>query len=72
MTEEEKAIELALYFCSPSDVVRPNIASVRAATKCCEQIIGLDCLTDEAWLNVPQEYKVQYWKSVINQLDRLI
>jgi hypothetical protein len=28
MTEEEKAIELALYFCSPDDVVRPNIASV--------------------------------------------
>ena len=71
MTPKEKAKELALEFCSPADIFRPNIASIRNAIKCCEQITKLDSLTDEAWLNVPEEYKVQYWKEVIVELNAL-
>ena len=71
MTSKEKAIELALEFCSPTDVFKPNIESIRNAIKCCEQIIKLDCLTDEGWLNVPQEYKVQYWKEVKQEIEKL-
>ena len=69
MTPKEKAEELALEFCSPTDIIRPNIASIRNAIKCCEQITKLDVLTDEAWLNVPDEYKIQYWKEVIMELN---
>lgn len=72
MTAKEKARELALEFCSPSDRFKPNTASVGNAIKCCEQIIKLDALTDEAWLNVPDEYKIQYWKNVIAELNIIL
>ena len=71
MTPKDNALELAIEFSSASDVVKPNLGSIRNAIKCCEQIIKLDALTDEAWLNVPQEYKVQYWKDVIVELEKL-
>ena len=62
---------VSIEFCSPADVFKPNIASIRNAIKCCEQIAKLDILTDEAWLNVPDEYKVQYWREVIVELNAL-
>lgn len=71
MTPKDKAKELSLEFCSPADVFKPNTASIRNAIKCCEQIAKLDTLTDEAWLNVPDEYKVQYWREVIVELNTL-
>ena len=70
MTEKEKAKELALEF-SSLDAFIPNNLSIAYAIKCCEQIIKLDALTDEAWLNVPDEYKIQYWKEVIVELNNL-
>jgi hypothetical protein len=36
-----------------------------------DSIIELECLTDEAWLSVPDEYKVQYWKGVKRELELL-
>ena len=63
MTPKDKAKELALEFCSPADVFKPNIASIRNAIKCCEQIAKLDTL--------PDEYKVQYWREVIVELNAL-
>ena len=71
MTSKEKAQELSMVFCTSLDIVKPNFASIKNAIKCCEQIIKLDALTDEAWLNVPDEYKVQYWKEVIVELKKL-
>jgi len=71
MTPKDKAKELALEFCPSADVFKPNTASIRNAIKCCEQIAKLDALTDEAWLNVPDEYKVQYWREVIVELNTL-
>lgn len=68
MDAKEKAMELALKFCLSTDVIKPNSRSKNSAIKCCEEIIKLDVLTDEAWLNVPDEYKVQYWKLVIMNL----
>lgn len=72
MSPKEKAIELSKYFTSPIDVVIPNMRSIRNAIKCCEQIIKLDALTDEAWLNVPDEYKVQYWNDTISELNAML
>ena len=71
MKPKDKAKELAIEFCSPTDVFKPNPASIRNAIKCCEQIAKLDTLTDEAWLNVPDEFKVQYWREVIVELNAL-
>lgn len=72
MSPKEKAIELSKYFISTIDVVIPNVRSISNAIKCCEQIIKLDTLTDEAWLNVPDEYKVQYWNEVISELNSML
>lgn len=41
------------------------------AKKTKKQLAKLDTLTDEAWLNVPDEYKVQYWREVIVELNAL-
>ena len=71
MTPKEKAEELVHIFCAPGDVVTLNICSIRNAVKCCQQIIKLEVLTDEAWLNVPNEYKVQYWKEVMKELKKM-
>jgi len=71
MIESDIAKKKALEFSSPADVFKPNVASIKNAIKCCEQIIKLDALTDEAWLNVPDEYKVQFWKRVIVELKLL-
>ena len=71
MSPKEKALELAIEFCYKSDVFKPNPCSINNAIKCCEQIIKLDMLTDDAWLNVPDEYKIQYWKEVIVELMKL-
>lgn len=36
-----------------------------------DEIIELPCLTDEAWLNVPDEYKIQYWRDVKKEIEKL-
>jgi hypothetical protein len=40
-SQKQKALELALRFCSPSDVIKPNPASIRNATKCVDEKIKL-------------------------------
>lgn len=36
-----------------------------------DEIIKLGALTDEAWLNVPDDYKVQFWKEVKQEIIKL-
>lgn len=36
-----------------------------------DKVIKMDCLTDEWWLNVPKEYKVQYWKQLKEAVENL-
>jgi len=36
-----------------------------------DEILKLPCLTDEAWLNVPNEYKIQYWNEVKKEIEKL-
>jgi hypothetical protein len=47
------------------------IVAKKIATLCVDEIMTLECLTDEAWLSVPQEYKVQYWKEVRSEIEKL-
>jgi hypothetical protein len=68
---KDKAKELAIEFCSPTDVFKPNSASVRNAIKCCEQIIKLYLLKDKNSINIQENIKVQYWRYVITELNIL-
>jgi hypothetical protein len=72
MNEKQKASNLALFFCNKTDTIKPNITSIKNSIKCVEEILKLECLTDEAWLNVPNEFKTQYWKKVIIELNSII
>ena len=36
-----------------------------------DKVIKMECLTDEGWLNVPLEYKVQYWKQLKEEINKL-
>lgn len=71
MTAKEKASEMALFFNTPQESIPPNTANIQNAIKCCQQIIRLEALTDDAWLNIPDEYKIQYWKEVIKELTKM-
>ena len=68
MTPKEKAAELLKIYNFGSF----TSYSVRCSIICVEQILKLDCLTDEGWLNVPQEYKEQYWREVKQELEKLL
>lgn len=70
MTPKEKAKELQqkMKNCLYSDGIYD---AKKCASIAVDEIIKLDCLTDEGWLNVPQEYKVQYWKEVKQELNEL-
>ena len=45
-----------------------KLSSKKCALICVDEILQLPCLTDEAWLNVEDEYKVQYWKEVKEEI----
>lgn len=36
-----------------------------------DKVAKMECLTDEGWLNVPKEYKVQYWKQLKEAVENL-
>ena len=68
--QEIKADELAILFCDPSDIFKPNIKSIRNAKKCVEEIIneiGTKCseCQDE------QVSKLISWQEVLNCLNKL-
>jgi len=65
MTPKEKALELAIKFCSPSDVIRPNIASVRNALICIDEI-----LKDELGI-MPAKWMSDYWEEVKQEIKKL-
>ena len=74
MTSKEKAQELfnsyMIRFNSWSNYNESKM--VKDCVKLCiDEILKLDCLTDEGWLNVPQEYQVQYWQEVKQELNEL-
>ena len=77
MTPKEKAAELVDKFmkCHSNKMADYSIvytpSAIKMAIVCVDEIMLLDCLTDEGWLNVPQEYKVQYWKEVKQELNEL-
>jgi len=71
MQPDEKAKELAIKFCSPSDVFKPNIASIRNATKCVSTMIdalivyyGIDIMEEESMY-------INYWRQVKDELEKL-
>lgn len=75
MTPHEKAKELVKKFdeldygfCEV-DLYCHN--SKQCAIIVVEEIIKLPCLTDEAWLSVPDEYKIQYWNEVKTEIEKL-
>ena len=54
MTPKEKANDLALKFCSNSDIFCPNIASLTNAEKCVDEILEHllnteTCFKDNIW-----------------------
>jgi hypothetical protein len=68
MTPKDKAKELTLEFCSPSDVFYPNIASIRNAKKCCELMVKE---YDEEILESNDVNRINYWHEVIDALNAL-
>lgn len=67
MTPREKARELYYTFFEGHDLSFVKFY----ANRCVDEILKLDCLTDEAWLNVPDEYKVQYWREVKSEIEKI-
>ena len=55
MTPKEKAKELAIKFCSPSDIVKPNIGSCRSALIAVDEILNKDGYNNDYWQEVKQE-----------------
>lgn len=57
--------------CCPTNNLDEEIylIAVNCAIVTVNTIIELEVLTDEGWLNVPQEYKVQYWREVKTILE---
>jgi hypothetical protein len=78
---KEKAKELVDKFYSINDSEEENntgtnpYISREYAKKCAiihiDEVVKLEALTDEAWLNVPDEYKVQHWKEVKEEIIKL-
>ena len=68
MNPQDKAKELSNYFCSPSDVFHPNVASIRNAIKCCEQMIKEH---DDEILESNDVNRINYWHDVIDALNAL-
>jgi hypothetical protein len=72
MIPKEKANELInKYFNAVEYKHTSRKLAKKLAAICVAEIIELDCLTDEGWLNVPDEYKVQYWRKVIVEINAL-
>lgn len=77
MEAKDKAITLAEKFCSPTDVFKPNISSIRNAIKCCEEIIKVVPYYDyDARTTIEQqrctiEYFAKFWDDVIYELTIL-
>jgi alpha-D-ribose 1-methylphosphonate 5-triphosphate synthase subunit PhnG len=78
MTPKEKAQEIYLKYynsgCMGGYGYVPGCyreSAKQCALMAIDEIIQLDCLTDEGWLNVPQEYKIQYWKEVRKEIELL-
>lgn len=67
-TPSEEAINL---FNSMKGFRVKHSHSKKCAKVCVQRIMKLECLTDEAWLNVPDEYKIQYWKEVLIELEKI-
>jgi len=69
MTPKEKAIELALNFCSPADIFRPNPASKRNAAKCVDEILNLPELIEvDAFI----EHQIEtFYREVKREIDNL-
>jgi hypothetical protein len=73
MTPKQKAKELALTFCSPSDVVKPNIASIRSAMKCCDEIMSENHMLDDFKIELTGKLvrRFYYWEEVKEELNSL-
>jgi len=68
MTPKEKAKHLALKFTSSSDVVKPNIASIRMALLCVDVILNEVGAKD--W-EVDTAPETNYWQDVETELSLL-
>lgn len=66
MTSKEKAKQLKINM---FEIVSSSYYASQCALICVEEILKLPCLTDEGWLNVPQEYKIQYWNEVKKEIE---
>jgi hypothetical protein len=75
MTAKEKAIEIFNNYFNAINIIDDVEFSKKLIRKlsiiCVNEIINLECLTDEAWLNIPDEYKIQFWKQVIIEINLL-
>ena len=65
MTPKIRANELAIKFCSSSDVFKPNLRSIRMALICVEEILNNDGFTEF------DIYLTEYWNEVKNELEKL-
>lgn len=68
MTPKEKAKHLALKFTSSTDVIKPNIASIRMALLCVDVI--LNEVGAKEW-EVDTATETNYWQDVETELSLL-
>lgn len=66
---KNKAEELALIFCSPSDIFKPNIASIRNASKCVGEILNLMVVSFE-W-DEKTNGNIHFWEEVREKLNKM-
>jgi hypothetical protein len=74
MTPKEKALELSIKFCSPSDVFKPNIGSKRQALICVNEIISICPYQNYKETLCPYdgaELSVDYWEEVKQEIELL-
>lgn len=69
MTPQEKALELAIKFCSSEDVVRPNLRSIKTAIICVEELINVTTNDELKRPRTPRDR--QYWQSVKQELLKI-
>ena len=66
MTPKEKAMDLAIKFCDSSDVVKPNIGSVKRALICVEEILKAREVGKTGVI-----LDKEYWEEVSDELNAL-
>lgn len=73
MTPKEKALELCIKFCSPSDIIKPNIGSVRNALICVDEILqDYASYRLKSYLTLSQAIELsEYWAEVKQEIQKL-